>query len=261
MEDNHLAGMKWIGEAKNIIKDGEGLSSSSKKDDLLNHLARIQVIDLYWCNYFFKVKIEHECLYIYMDMKELIKNQEEGATYVHAAVNWGDKALLTTRSDGKDAIAIHCSELQSEWERLVRKLSDAKVQNRVNWKSDNALLHVFFSHIEFSFYVILFDLLRFKLKQLFCNGRTILLHIRSWRSGYLKKKIHCKKCRKRRWMSFFLNFIILCESKIQILLLALNLYILGALFQKSTSSCRSHAKPGRIVLERRRKKSIFEKMQ
>jgi hypothetical protein len=43
MEENHAAAMDWINEAKKIIKDGEGLSFSSKKEDLLSQLARIQV--------------------------------------------------------------------------------------------------------------------------------------------------------------------------------------------------------------------------
>ncbi|CAG0924860.1 unnamed protein product, partial [Notodromas monacha] len=101
MEDNRAAGMTWIDAAKAVIRDGEGLSSSSRKEDLLQHLQ---------------------------DIQKMIKNQDEGASLVHAAVNWGEKAIMSTRSDGKDAISIRCSELQSEWERLIRKLSDAKVQ-------------------------------------------------------------------------------------------------------------------------------------
>ncbi|CAG0920654.1 unnamed protein product [Notodromas monacha] len=43
MEDNRAAGMTWIDAAKAVIRDGEGLSSSSRKEDLLQHLQDIQV--------------------------------------------------------------------------------------------------------------------------------------------------------------------------------------------------------------------------
>jgi hypothetical protein len=133
-------------------------------------------------------------------VKELIKNQEKGAAFVHAAVNWGDKAVLTTRSDGKDSIAIRCLELQAEWERLVRKLSDAKVSTLAK-------------HMQNSLFVVIMSLYvhdqpqqqsginsynRFKWKQLFCNGPTTVRLTHSWRSGYQRKKPPWKNSRRKR---------------------------------------------------------------
>lgn len=42
-------------------------------------------------------------------------------------MNSGEKVLRATRSDGKEAIANTLKELQAEWERLVKKISTAKV--------------------------------------------------------------------------------------------------------------------------------------
>ncbi len=59
---------------------------------------------------------------------------------MHASVSWGEKALRTTRSDGKDAINEEMKSLQSDWERLVKKMTSAKVTletNLLQWADYN----------------------------------------------------------------------------------------------------------------------------
>ncbi len=60
-------------------------------------------------------------------IRSLIQNQEEGQRYVHEAVDWGEKAVRNTRSDGREKINEAVRELQTDWEKLVRKMSTAKV--------------------------------------------------------------------------------------------------------------------------------------
>jgi exonuclease VII small subunit len=42
-------------------------------------------------------------------------------------VNCGEKVLRNTRSDGRDIINNQLKEIQNDWDRLVRKISTAKV--------------------------------------------------------------------------------------------------------------------------------------
>lgn len=60
-------------------------------------------------------------------LKELTNKREEGQSLIHATVNAGEKVLRATRSDGREAISVALKELQAEWERLVKKISTAKV--------------------------------------------------------------------------------------------------------------------------------------
>lgn len=60
-------------------------------------------------------------------IRHLLSKQEEGQALVNAASDWGEKTLRNTRSDGKDRILITIKELQLEWEKLVKKMSSAKV--------------------------------------------------------------------------------------------------------------------------------------
>jgi len=46
---------------------------------------------------------------------------------VHVTVNVGEKVLRNTKSDGRDVINTQLKELQTDWDRLVRKISSAKV--------------------------------------------------------------------------------------------------------------------------------------
>jgi nesprin-1 len=61
------------------------------------------------------------------NIRHLLSTQEAGQALVNAASDWGEKALRNTRSDGKDRILVTIKELQLEWEKLVKKMSSAKV--------------------------------------------------------------------------------------------------------------------------------------
>ena len=62
-----------------------------------------------------------------LSLRSLLGDQEEGQAFVHLAVDWGEKAVRNTRSDGRDRINQTLKELQAEWEKLLRKMSAAKV--------------------------------------------------------------------------------------------------------------------------------------
>lgn len=57
----------------------------------------------------------------------MLRNREEGQSLIHATVNCGEKVLRNTRSDGREVINATLKEIQNEWERVVRKISTAKV--------------------------------------------------------------------------------------------------------------------------------------
>lgn len=56
-----------------------------------------------------------------------MRKREEGQSLIHATVNCGEKVLRNTRSDGRDTINNALKEIQKEWERIVKKISTAKV--------------------------------------------------------------------------------------------------------------------------------------
>ncbi|XP_060527804.1 muscle-specific protein 300 kDa isoform X12 [Cylas formicarius] len=90
----------WIDNAREIISSCSEAASHSSKDVLQSHLNQIQ---------------------------DLINRREEGQSLVHATVNCGEKVLRNTRSDGRDIINNEIKEVQSDWERIVKKMSTAKV--------------------------------------------------------------------------------------------------------------------------------------
>ncbi|XP_066158002.1 muscle-specific protein 300 kDa isoform X10 [Euwallacea fornicatus] len=90
----------WIDNARDIISECSEAISNSNKDNLQQHLDQIQ---------------------------DLIGKREEGQSLVHATVNCGEKVLRNTRSDGRDAINDEIKEVQSDWERIVKKMSTVKV--------------------------------------------------------------------------------------------------------------------------------------
>lgn len=61
------------------------------------------------------------------DIQKLLQNRDEGQNLVHMTVNAGERILRTTRSDGKETINSQIKEIQSEWDRLVKKMATAKV--------------------------------------------------------------------------------------------------------------------------------------
>ncbi|XP_068085330.1 muscle-specific protein 300 kDa [Anabrus simplex] len=90
----------WIENAKQVVWDCGASSASSNREELQARLDQVQ---------------------------ELLRKREEGQNLVHATVNCGEKVLRNTRSDGRDTINSQLKDLQAEWDRLVRKISTAKV--------------------------------------------------------------------------------------------------------------------------------------
>lgn len=80
-------------------------------------------------------------------IQNLLGRREEGQALVHAAVNTGEKVMRSTRSDGRDDIGKQVKDLQSDWDRLVKKMSNAKVHletSLLQWADYNSS----YSHLE-----------------------------------------------------------------------------------------------------------------
>lgn len=79
-------------------------------------------------NFFFGVE-GHTFEYEFgFQIQDILKDVEQGQNLMHLTVNCGEKVLRNTKSDGKDIINNQLKELQNDWDRLIRKLSNAKVQ-------------------------------------------------------------------------------------------------------------------------------------
>uniref|UniRef100_A0A8D8Q2T6 Nesprin-1 n=1 Tax=Cacopsylla melanoneura TaxID=428564 RepID=A0A8D8Q2T6_9HEMI len=104
----------WIENAKEIISTGISASHGTSKEELQSSLAKVQ---------------------------DLLRNREQGQSYIHATVNCGDKVMRNTKSDGKEVIQNQLKELQAEWDRLIKKLSTAKVRletSLLDWADYNS---------------------------------------------------------------------------------------------------------------------------
>ncbi|CAH3870841.1 unnamed protein product [Pieris brassicae] len=99
-DDNYAKTKKWIDDAWEVTRIGSEAGSNSSKEALQKRLEQIE---------------------------DLLKRREEGQNLVHATINSGEKVLRNTRSDGKDKINTEIKELQNEWDRLVKKMTTAKV--------------------------------------------------------------------------------------------------------------------------------------
>lgn len=100
-ETNLEKSRAWIENAKEVLWNAsENASLSSSREDIQSRLDKIQ---------------------------ELIRRREEGQNLVHITVNVGEKVLRNTKSDGRDSINVQLRDLQADWDRLVRKISSAKV--------------------------------------------------------------------------------------------------------------------------------------
>uniref|UniRef100_A0A1B0C1F9 KASH domain-containing protein n=1 Tax=Glossina palpalis gambiensis TaxID=67801 RepID=A0A1B0C1F9_9MUSC len=104
-KSNMEAAKSWINHAKDVIRECSEASSARSKDVLEERLEKVQ---------------------------ELLRNREFGQNLVHTAINNGEKVVRNTRSDGREPINNEMKELQNDWERLVKKLSTAKVQLETN---------------------------------------------------------------------------------------------------------------------------------
>ncbi|XP_039285327.1 nesprin-1-like [Nilaparvata lugens] len=99
-EDNLTKARAWIENAKEVIRQCSQASSNSSRETLESRLQQIQ---------------------------DLLRSREEGQALIHTTVNCGEKVLRNTRSDGRDTINAALKDIQNEWERLVKKISTAKV--------------------------------------------------------------------------------------------------------------------------------------
>lgn len=99
-QENLEKARAWIDNAKEVIRTCSESSSSSTKEELQKRLDQIQ---------------------------SLLQQREQGQNLIHTTVNLGEKVLRNTRSDGRDRINSELKEIQNDWDRLVRKISTAKV--------------------------------------------------------------------------------------------------------------------------------------
>lgn len=98
-EDYHKRASNWIKYAKETIQScTEG--STTNKDALMQKLSNIQ---------------------------NLIDRREEGQGLVQNTVNSGEKTLKNTKSDGKEVINSMIKQIQSEWDRIAKKMTGTKV--------------------------------------------------------------------------------------------------------------------------------------
>lgn len=102
---NMKSAQDWINKAKETIREASEAANTGSKEALQKSLAQIQ---------------------------ELIRNRELGQNLVHTAINNGEKVVRQTRSDGREVINNEMKELQNDWDRLVKKMSTAKVQLETN---------------------------------------------------------------------------------------------------------------------------------
>ena len=98
-EQNTKKAKNWMDEAWKLIRGNQN-SEGKSKEDLHGQLDKL---------------------------RQLIIDQEEGQKFVHAAIDWGEKACRNTRSDGKEKINSTLLNLQNDWEKLLKKMSTAKV--------------------------------------------------------------------------------------------------------------------------------------
>lgn len=65
-------------------------------------------------------------------MQELVRDRDNGQNLVHSTVISGEKVMRNTKADGRDLISEQLKEIQADWDRLMRKISTAKVQLETN---------------------------------------------------------------------------------------------------------------------------------
>jgi nesprin-1 len=91
----------WINNAKDVIRQATEAPTDVSKEILEKRLQQVQV---------------------------LLGKKPEGQSLLHNTINYGEKILRNTKSDGKDVINSQLKELQSDWDRCIKKMSTAKVQ-------------------------------------------------------------------------------------------------------------------------------------
>jgi nesprin-1 len=98
-EDYAKRAKNWLQSAKDIIQScSEG--NVTNRDAILSKLNNIQ---------------------------NLIDRRDEGQSLVQNTVNSGEKTLKNTKSDGKEDINNQMKQIQSEWDRIAKKMTSSKV--------------------------------------------------------------------------------------------------------------------------------------
>ncbi|XP_058454305.1 muscle-specific protein 300 kDa isoform X8 [Malaya genurostris] len=98
--DNLCKANSWIENAKEVVRCTTENTESVSKENLEKRLSKII---------------------------ELIQQREQGQRLVNNTVNTGEKVMKTTKSDGKEVINNEIKDIQNAWDRLVKKMSTAKV--------------------------------------------------------------------------------------------------------------------------------------
>ncbi|ETN58450.1 calmin [Anopheles darlingi] len=104
-KDNLTKANGWIDNAKEIVRYSTENVDHVSKENLEKRLAKIV---------------------------ELIQQREQGQHLVNATVNTGEKVVKSTKSDGKEVINGEIKDIQTNWDRLVKRMSTAKVQLETN---------------------------------------------------------------------------------------------------------------------------------
>ncbi|KAF2357498.1 Spectrin repeat [Trinorchestia longiramus] len=105
---------EWMDNVQTVLQDCSSIPVDASKETLERHLEMVQ---------------------------SLIRKQEDGQALVNQAVNWGEKVLRNTRADGRDEINERIDELQSDWDKLVKRMSSTKVNletSLLEWTDMNA---------------------------------------------------------------------------------------------------------------------------
>lgn len=119
----------WIETAKQTVKECGEVPSSSSHEVLQEKLDQIQVM-------FADRMLEKLCKHSYSQLltklirlcfQELLRERDDGQNLIHSTVNSGEKVLRNTKADGRDLINEQLKDIQSDWDRLLRKMSTAKV--------------------------------------------------------------------------------------------------------------------------------------
>ena len=71
-------------------------------------------------------------------LQELIRNQDEGQTLVHQATSLGEKVLRNTHTSGREDVKQAIKDIQNDWDRLIKKLANAKVAG-VEWSGGHCV--------------------------------------------------------------------------------------------------------------------------
>uniref|UniRef100_T1JGP1 Calponin-homology (CH) domain-containing protein n=1 Tax=Strigamia maritima TaxID=126957 RepID=T1JGP1_STRMM len=97
-KENSSKTRSWIENAREVVKSCS--DTSGTRDSMQSQLTRIQ---------------------------DLLAKQDEGQMLTNNTVSWGEKTIRSSRSDSRDAMKNEIQTTKTDWDRLVKKMSNAKV--------------------------------------------------------------------------------------------------------------------------------------